>query len=146
MAVDAHIESIVVDVFHEYPYGLSGHYVTGSPSEISFKETIVGKLRAEKMRQLSVVRLQELSQIVHYNIPDIIKNHEMKLRKGTSMVFKIICRLLLRIIVRFEKPVGLVQVVLVNIFQSFVRLPPQGAVWIFNWQTNRWDCGIYANN
>ena len=44
------------------------------------------------------------------------------------MVFKSICRLLLRIIVRFEKPVGLVQVVLVNVFQSFVRLPPQGVV------------------
>ena len=49
---------------------------------------------------------------------------------------------MLRIIVRFEKPVGLVQVVLVNVFQSFVRLPPQGVVGIFNWQTNRWDCEI----
>lgn len=28
VAVDAHIELVIVNVFDEYPYGLSSHYVT----------------------------------------------------------------------------------------------------------------------
>ena len=48
----------------------------------------------------------------------------------------------IRVIVSFEKPVGLVQVVVINVFQSFVRLAPQCVVRVFNWQTNRGDCGI----
>ena len=95
MTVDAHFESVVVDVFNEYPHGLPCHYVTcfkilrvikiskwtktrnsftGSPSKISFSKSIVSETRAEKMRKGNVVRRQELPQIIHDKIPEKTEN------------------------------------------------------------------------
>ncbi len=52
---------------------------TGSASQISFEESIVGESRAEKMRQRSVVRRKKLPQIIHDNIPvQQIKNNKIR--------------------------------------------------------------------